>query len=738
MALVIDDGSHLTDHAILDGLAALVDRVGHLVRLVMPARSNPALPLARWRSAGLLVEIGEGDLRFSDEEAITVASSFGTIAVSAEAMVALNEHVEGWPAGLHLALRAAAAALDPETQVRSVAATDRVLADYLVADVLDRLPDDEREVALALSVLDWFDAELCAELLGAEAVPIAHRLSRRRVFLTPTDQPAGAMRFHRLFGSLLEQELRWRDPQRREALHRSAAQLLQARGDLSAAYHHLVRIGDVASACSIVVPLALELVDRGDHVGLAALMRALPSTMSVDDPSSAFDLSTAWFFTGDTFEAVRWCDRGEQLIADDDPDDLLRLHATRALLSLMQGRIGLAAGHVASFVDVARRGSPGNGVQARFPTIGARVALSANDFRGARAWLAQTDGISEPAVVARVTVPALHASLELHTGSVIRASAMALDALAHAERLGVRTHHGMLEALLVGGWCRLATGDLSGADELAELAHADADELCWLWPRVRAGVLNAEIRRLRVGPAAALEVLERLRRAVGIDDRDEVASYLDAAEASALIACGRYRSARQRIEPLDDTPSARLLRARLAVASRSGEPIDALLADRTEWTIRDRLSAKVLLASTAPGVAGDAVLVRALELGDESGWVAPFIGHGDAMDRRLLELPLERRHPALAAVLRRTTGAARPDVQAPIEPLTPRELSILELLPTHLSYAEIGSQLYLSVNTIKSNIKATYRKLNVSSRAGAVDVAVALGLLTARTPQAQD
>ncbi len=61
--------------------------------------------------------------------------------------------------------------------------------------------------------------------------------------------------------------------------------------------------------------------------------------------------------------------------------------------------------------------------------------------------------------------------------------------------------------------------------------------------------------------------------------------------------------------------------------------------------------------------------------------------------------------------------------------LTSRELTLLELLPTHLSYNEIGERLYLSVNTIKTNLKNLYRKLDANTRAEAVEAARSAGLL---------
>jgi LuxR family maltose regulon positive regulatory protein len=61
--------------------------------------------------------------------------------------------------------------------------------------------------------------------------------------------------------------------------------------------------------------------------------------------------------------------------------------------------------------------------------------------------------------------------------------------------------------------------------------------------------------------------------------------------------------------------------------------------------------------------------------------------------------------------------------------LTTAELRVLQLLPTHFTVAEIADRLYVSRNTVKSQTIAIYRKLGTSSRAGAVDLAVAAGLL---------
>jgi LuxR family maltose regulon positive regulatory protein len=160
-------------------------------------------------------------------------------------------------------------------------------------------------------------------------------------------------------------------------------------------------------------------------------------------------------------------------------------------------------------------------------------------------------------------------------------------------------------------------------------------------------------------------------------------------------------------------------------------PVDVLLADRRTWTVAERLEAELLVFLATGSPNAETGLRAALVAGAADGWVAPFLGHGERAVRCLQAFALERLHPVLAQALRpgRDHASALAHTRPIQEPLTPRELTILELLPTHLSYAQIGERLYLSVNTIKGNLKTIYRKLVVGSRTEAVEVAHRTGLL---------
>ena len=86
-------------------------------------------------------------------------------------------------------------------------------------------------------------------------------------------------------------------------------------------------------------------------------------------------------------------------------------------------------------------------------------------------------------------------------------------------------------------------------------------------------------------------------------------------------------------------------------------------------------------------------MAAVLEEAGTAGWVLPFLGHGQRVEL-VLQQPVERLHPGLAGHLRASRRSPAGTVAAATEPMTPRERTILELLPSHLSYAEIGSRLY--------------------------------------------
>ncbi len=356
--VVLDSWSDQAVRSVAEGLGLLAERVGDRLQFVLTTRVDPPLPLVRWRTQGWLAEIRERDLRFSDQEALGVASTFRNLGLADDVYLRVNRRADGWPIAFHLALVSAQQAADPEVGLRSLASSDRELSDFVVAEILDHLPVDEREVVLDLSVVEWFDPDAAVELAGPRAGAALVELRRRRLLITDVPGRSHGMRFHPLFRELLEAELRWRDPTRHHAVHRRAAAMWRRRGDVPAAYRHLVAGGEL-TAHDLVVGDVLERVDRGDHEGLRLLQLDHPDVAAVDDADLAIDMAIASFFARAGAAATRWAERADDLIALAASNDehavatRLRVHSLWAILDLMEGRTSDADGHIALEGSVA-------------------------------------------------------------------------------------------------------------------------------------------------------------------------------------------------------------------------------------------------------------------------------------------------------------------------------------------------------------------------------------------------
>ena len=141
LVLVIDDLHELHSPETLTWLELFITRRPAGLRIVLTSRSEPHLNLHRLRLAGELTEIREAELRFSAAEAAELLRA-SEIELSDETVALLLERTEGWAAGLRLAAISLAGHPDPERFVRDFSGSERSVAGYLMAEVLERQPPE--------------------------------------------------------------------------------------------------------------------------------------------------------------------------------------------------------------------------------------------------------------------------------------------------------------------------------------------------------------------------------------------------------------------------------------------------------------------------------------------------------------------------------------------------------------------------------------------------------------------
>lgn len=724
--LVLDEVSRLTDPTALAGLSLLIDHIGPEMQVVLVGRNEPGLPIARWRSQGRLADIGPAHLRFTAAESIDAVAALSDVMLPPEAVADLCERIEGWPAGLHLALLAIREAPDPIAAAAHATDSGRLFSSYLVSEVLETLPDDELQVALALSVVDEFDVAWCTELLGSESVPVAHALVRRGLFLSDAATGEGAVRFHPVLRDVLREELRWRDPARRVALHRRAAELCHGRGDLNGAFLHLAEVFDREATSELLLAPALRMLGAGNRRGVDQLMHSFPADLHVDSQDLALDVAAGWMMAGDLEQTIRWCDRADELVGADDVTAAARGHVIRSGAATLGGDLDGAVAHIEQW-RLATRTVVDYLEFDHFPALAARVMLAAGRLDDAadfadrlRHRVGSADWIAD-------MVPAIDGWLAWAAGDVRRAADLTEPVIAKLVVDGARRSSAVFDLMVVGAWCRLGKGDLVGAQELADAGVREARRVGTPWHQVRAGVVQAEARRLGRGPRAGLDVVSELRRIpeIGESPHAFVRRELAFAEAAALVELGALAPATRLIEPHADSPRKRLLLARAAARYETATTVEDILGVRTGWPLPAQLEADLLIARAGSATQCH-LLTQALTTAGATGWILPFLGHGQAVEDFIAGHALAQLHPKLHAVLAQRREGTMPS-SLHVE-LTPRELTVLRLLSTHLSYAEIAARLYLSVNTVKTNLKSLYRKLGVASRSEAVEAATRAGV----------
>jgi LuxR family transcriptional regulator, maltose regulon positive regulatory protein len=235
--LVIDD-VHELGPEVTRQLELLVLQAPLALRFVLATRHDVRLGLHRLRLAGGLAEIRAADLRFSAGEAGELFAAAG-VNISSSAVALLHERTEGWAAGLRLAALSLAGHRDPERFAEEFSGSDRTVAEYLLAEVLDRQPGPVRRLLLRTSILERVNGKLADLLTGDDdGERVLQDLEQANAFVVPLDGTRSWFRYHQMFAALLALELRRAESGQVTALHRAASQWFAAHGYPAEAIRH--------------------------------------------------------------------------------------------------------------------------------------------------------------------------------------------------------------------------------------------------------------------------------------------------------------------------------------------------------------------------------------------------------------------------------------------------------------------------------------------------------------------
>jgi LuxR family maltose regulon positive regulatory protein len=757
--LVIDDLHELASPAALTELTRLLEKLPQHVHAILATRRDLPLGLHMLRLAGELAEIRAADLRFTQGETHQFLAASG-IALSEAGVARLHERTEGWAAGLRLAAISLASSADPERFVAEFSGSSRTVAEYLLAEMLERQPARVQQLLLRTSLLDRVNGEL-ADLLtghpGSEGILLD--LEDAGAFVVSLDPGRTWFRYHHLFAELLRLELRRRMPGELPVLHRLAAGWLSEHGEIIDAIRHTQAAGDWSGAARLLADHSFGLTLDGQAQTIQTLLRAFPPGAVTEGPDIPLARATSELARGRLDEAAAYLTVAETSIAATPPGRQHRLEVATAALKLSLAR---KRGHLAGVVEQVRfLASPVTGQSDEDIALDSDLrAVALMNLGIVEAWsLGSQESerhLQEGADLARrIERPYLEVAClaELAFASKIEPFVITQrrcrEAIALAEQHGWGAEPVIAPALVNLAGALIWTGEFGeGAHWLRRAARAletDSGPLIRLLLHIGNGVLLSGRGRQREA-LAEYSAAEHLQ--AQLEGSHALATQLTSFRLATQARLGQPSEARAALAALDGdlAGSGEISNARAAICLAEGNPAAALAAvqdvlDGTAPAIGYvTLVEANLLAALAHREFGDQRAAAtaaecALALAEADRLVLPFAMTG-SLD--LLEaIPRhETAHAALLAdildIMRGTSTPAGTEASpAKIEPLSPSELRVLRFLPTNLSRPEIASELSVSVNTVNTHIRSIYAKLQAQDRSSAVQRARQMRLLSA-------
>jgi len=761
--LVVDDVHELGPDA-LRQLELLIMRAPPGLRFVLAARHDVRLSLHRLRLEGELAEIREPELRFTVAEASELFEAAG---VDVPDPAPLVERTEGWAAGLRLAALWLAGHPDPGRLAAEFSGTERTVAEYLLAEVLDRQDNAVRRLLLRTSILERVNGELAGLLTGdSGGERILQDLEEANAVVVALDAARSWFRYHHLFADLLQLQLRRTEPDQVAGLHQAAAGWLAGHGYPVQAVRHAQAAQDWGLAAQLLADNWPGLYLDGQAAVIHELLGGFPAGASAADAELAAVAAGDELARG-SLEAAEWhlalAERGSALVPEGRRGQAQLLAGiVRLLLARQCGNrpaVAEEAGRLQAAAEAPEAVRPGLGEELRALAL---ISLGEAEYWAARfedAGRYLEQGI---ALARRIGRPYLEftglvyaamiefygsASLAVEHGrqaaelveqngwadepgagfaSLIVGAALVWQArleeaepwIQRAERtvraeaepaVGLAIHH-------VRGWFELARG--RDADALA--AFQAADRLAGRLAKPNLMVLPN--RAFLVQALVRLGETQRAEQALAaLADQDRDAGVMRISLATLRLA--------------QDNPHQAL--AALAPVLDGSAPVPFLDGSApVPWPAR--LAQPFLLAAIARDALGDSraaasAVERALDLAEPDGALWWFVLHPAPS---LLERHARHgtAHAALIAdILSLIAGnrSAPPPAgpRPPLEPLSHSEIRVLRYLPTNLSMRQIAGELYVSHNTVRTHISHLYAKLGTHTRAEAVARARALGLL---------
>ncbi len=776
LILVLDDYHLITEPEVHTFLTSFLEHLPAHVRVLLSTRADPPLPLTRLRGRGHLLEVRADQLRTTPGEAMAFLREVMHVDLTEHELAAVEKRTEGWLVGLQLvglSLQGRPSFTSSRDLLEEISGQQGYILDYLTEEVLNHQEPAVQHFLLHTSILERLTAPLCDVVTGkADSQQMLETLERANLFLVPLDSQRHWYRYHALFAEALRSRLEQWKGEQMAALHLRASYWYAAHGSIGAAVEHALLAQDWEQAATLIEhAISPVLWKRSEFPLVLRWLERLPPAVIRSRPRLCF--TYAWVLHCVSSADALWLEAAEAGLAQQQvasaalgASEQANLDDLRGQFCILRARMAILEGDGQKIHGLCEWAlahlSPAN----RLARVEVLILQTVADFQLGDLVPATEKALEVAALAQQVeSVPQVLVQLG-HVMRCLYRRGQCHEALRMAQRadqvgrMPGGLHSPMMsvvflyQALVLLEWKQL--------DEALDLAHQAielGEHTGLVLYEYMAYTILLEIQLARGDLEAAASAqwqAEHLLVAHLQDSWFFRALYLTGPQVRFWLRRGERERASYELETQvhrRDKPPASLARAmevsalvRLRLVQGKAQEALTLLAPTLEEAM-DRHWGKLviellILQALARQMrqeeqAAINTLAQAVHLAEPEGYIRSFVDEGAPMAALLATLRERKRKQGptpyldrvLAAFSLQTEAGQRTAQHALLDPLSPREQEVLQLLAGGASNQEIAETLVITLDTVKHHVSSILSKPGVSNRTQAVTQARSLGML---------
>jgi LuxR family transcriptional regulator, maltose regulon positive regulatory protein len=763
--LVFDDFHVLQSEPVLDITAYLINHLPKLVHIVIITRIDPPFPLARMRLNGQLLDLRADHLRFTRSEIGVFLNDATGLTLTHADLSVMESRTEGWIAGLQLASLSIKNTQDVHAFVQAFAGSQRYIMDYLAEEVLKSLPKELSTFLLQTSVLDRLCGPLCEAIVDSDHIGLVNgheiltSLEDLNLFTIALDDERKWYRYHHLFADVLKKRLNHDFPHLMPEIYQRASQWYEQNGFIAESIQNAIFASDQVRAADLIEKNGCFLLISGEVSTLLNWTEAI-DFQSETRPWLAIQKAWALALSGDLEQVEPLLQIPNKLLSPLEQTDEVKtmqgtIAAARANCANLRGDTFLAAKYARDALDLLPCCS----------SIAQSIRSVATLILGDASWIhgdlaAAIKAYEEASQIGRearnshmITIANSNiAEILFEQGRLQSSSSTLSNALIMAVRPDGQRSPLAGSLLLNLGRMAYEQNSLNDADHYL---HQCID-LCQKWgakdQQSIAQAILARVAKAQGNPEKTQSAILAAEQCAGLFAFTPRATIKLRTELGrSYLALEKFDSFSQLVKStsigVDDEinylhqPDYVLFLRQLLFLSEHEKAIklsEQLIQQANDFGRTSIVLECLILQSLAFYAKKNneeslSSLARAFELAQTEEYVRLFLDEGEVMTR-LLCLAQARQigngcAGMLLAALEKTTDSTPLSMQLLVEPLTDREIEVLQLIKTGCSNNEIAEKFFISMATVKRHISNIYSKLGVKSRTQAIAIGIELKIL---------